>query len=390
MPNNINVNDFLKQAIYTAEYFGFRSDSNWRSKKECLDCKVSIGSQVKHDERKADGMSGMLVGGINSFLSGKFHALNEPIFYYNIENAPRTGETSLVLQIFGVEKSVAEVVLIQTIRSLLASIGFADNIIKINSLGDTDSQTRYVRELNNFFKKRMEDLPPSARELMKESSVLTLLNLLEKKHDLAYRSPSPMEHLSDQSRKHFREIVEFLDMSEASYEIDPKLMGNYNCYHDAIFSFDLLDNNGQLLENPPLKIKGGRYNTLLEKHSKSGLTAAGAVIILNNKKSTVAVPKSQKVKPKIHLIHLGFGPKVQSLLLIDQLRKYGIAVNQNLASDSLSTQLRLAEQTGAKYSIIIGQKEYVEKTVILRDMFGKNQEIVPLDKLVLRLKKMNV
>ena len=69
------------------------------------------------------------------------------------------------------------------------------------------------------------------------------------------------------------------------------------------------------------------------------------------------------------------------------LRRAGIPVFQNLASDSLSTQLRDAEARAVKYTIIIGQKEYVEGTVILRDMIARNQEHVPLSGLASRLKR---
>ena len=74
-------------------------------------------------------------------------------------------------------------------------------------------------------------------------------------------------------------------------------------------------------------------------------------------------------------------------MLVDELRKAGISVFQNLASDSLSTQLRDAEARNVKYSVIIGQKEFVDGTVILRDMDARKQEPIPHDQLVRKLKK---
>ena len=74
-------------------------------------------------------------------------------------------------------------------------------------------------------------------------------------------------------------------------------------------------------------------------------------------------------------------------MMIDELRKSGIKVYQNLASDSLSTQLRDAEAKLVKYTVIMGQKEYVDGTVILRDMVGRNQEYVKMDILTQKLKK---
>lgn len=387
---DISVTDFLKQSIKAAEHFGFRSESVWRERPECKNCKVSLGKPAKVEERKLDGIGGLLTSGFNTYISGRLNALSEPIFFYNIEQMPRTGEASIVLQVLGVNKSIAEAILIQTIRSLLTDIGLPNHLVRINSLGDRDSQTRYTRELTSFLRKRLEEMPPSAREIFKENAVLALTHLLDKEEDLAYRSPNPMEHLSDVSRRHFREIVEFLDMSDTPYEIDPKLIGHYQCYNDAIFSFDLHDESGTKLIDQPLTARGGRYGNFFERQIKGGISAVGAVVTLNRKRPPARLPRANIGRANIHLVHLGFAPKVRSLLILDQLRQAGILAEQDLSSDSLSAQLRRAEEKGTKYTIIIGQKEYVENTVILRDMIGKNQEIVPMSSLISRLRKAHV
>lgn len=383
----ISPNEFTKIAAATCEHFGFHNLGFFSAMPECRNCTIKVEHNAGAIDRRKDGVSGMITGGMIAYLEGKLYGINEPIFLYNLEPVPRTGEIALSLHIFGVEKPIAEAILIQTIRSLLQDSGIQNQTIRINSLGDKDSQTRYSRELTNFLKRRMADLPKTARELMKEQATLALQNLIEEAHPLVQKCPSPLEHLTDQSRKHFREIVEYLDMSETPYEIDPRLIGSYQCWNDAIFTIDQNDDSGNVLEQQPFKIQGGRYSTFFERHSKSNVPATGAVVILQGKRPPARLPKAQNNQSNISIIQLGFGPKVRSLMLIDQLRKSGINIHQNLVSDSLSAQLRAAEARGALYTIIIGQKEYVEGTVILRDMVGRNQEYVSLNDLPHRLKK---
>ena len=74
-------------------------------------------------------------------------------------------------------------------------------------------------------------------------------------------------------------------------------------------------------------------------------------------------------------------------MIIDELRRSGITVEHNLASDSLSAQLRDAEDRGFRYTIIIGQKEYVEQTVILRDMLERSQEQITVEQMIKKLKR---
>lgn len=379
--------EFTRRAIATCEHFGFRAGNVFRASPECRDCVVSMDHSASAIDRRQDGVSGLIASGISAYTTERLYAITGPVFYYALEPVPRSGEIALSLHIFGVEKSIAEAIMIQTIRSLLKETGLDNHTVRINSLGDSDSQTRYVRELTHYLKKRLGELPPQARELMKEHSISALQHLIEKQHALAQKSPSPLEHLTDQSRRHFREIVEYLDMSETPYEIDPRLIGNYQCWNDALFVIDQNDNNGNLLEYQPFKIQGGRYNTFFEKHLKKSTSAVGAAVILRDKKAPARLPQGKATLPQIFMVQLGFGPKVRSLLLIDELRRAGVQVHQNLASDSLSAQLREAEARGALYTIIIGQKEYVEGTVILRDMLGRNQEYVPVNELASRLKR---
>lgn len=340
---------------------------------------------VNGTNKRIDSQNGLLSAAIATYCDEKLFALDEPVLLYSLEQVPRTLETAVTFHVFNVERSIAEAILIHASRALLSDLGYSDHVVKVNSLGDNESVTRYSRELSNFLKKRMDTMPVSARELMKEHPLSALSNLVDQGHELALRCPNPLEYLSDPSRKHFREIVEFLDMSQTPYEIDPKMLGHHECYSDAVFSIDLNREEGD--EESPISVKGGRFNEFVYRMTRTRTPAVGAVITLKNSKAPTRAPRLKTKKPSVYVVQLGFGPKVKGLLLIDTLRQSGIQVHHNLASDSLSAQLRDAETLGVKYTVIIGQKEFVENTVILRDMDLRNQEYVTVDTLVKRLKK---
>ena len=385
---DISATDFLRTAANTAEHFGFRPVDSFKKHPLCKNCSAKLSHTASAQDRKQDALHGLLTGGLSSYADNKLHALEEPVLFYSVEQVPRSGDAAISFQIYGVDKSIAEAILIQTTRSLAQDLGHENHTVRINSLGDKDSSTRYTRELTNYLKKRLDDMPVTARELMKDHVFDALMHLIEKEHDLAFKSPNPLEYLSDLSRKHFREIVEYLDMSETPYEIDPKLIGHHQCYSDALFAIDMLDEEDNRIENAPLYVRGGRYSTFSHKHTKQEIPAAGAVVVLREKKAPARTPRSTRTdNPAVYVVQLGFGPKIKSLMLVDELRQAGIPVHQNLASDSLSTQLRDAEKQGVKYTVIIGQKEFVDGTVILRDMEGRNQEHVDLDLLTTKLKR---
>ena len=376
--------EFLKTAAHTAEHFGFKSLEAIKKDPICKHCTTSLPNTLETKEAKIDDLHGLLTGGVAKYCDAQLHAFDGPVLVYGTETVPYTKETAVTFHIFNVQKSIAEAILIHTTRTLMHELGHTDHIVRINSLGDSDSLLRYTREITTYLRKRLDLLTPDARELMKEHSLLALQNLIDSNHEIAAKAPNPLEYLSDQSRKHFRDIIEYLDMSETPYEIDTKMLGHHNCYSDALFA---IESNDHEASGNTINIKGGRFDAFMLRKTNCNSGAVGAVAILKNKPAPNRTPRFKLNTPSVYVIQLGFGPKIRSLLLIDELRKAGIAAHQDLANDSLSAQLRDAESRGVKYVVIIGQKEFVEDTVILRDMKSRKQEPIPYQQLMRRLKR---
>ncbi len=377
--------EFLKVASNTAEHFGFKTAEVLKTDPRCQNCEALLSQNFTAEDHKHDSQHGLLTNCVSNYCVLNLHALNTPVLLYSLDQIPNSDTTSLTLSIFNVQKSIGEALLIQAGRSILSDLGIEDHIVRINSLGDNESTTRYSRELSNFLRKRLEYLPPSARELMKEHPFLALMHLVDKEHDLAYRSPNPLEYLSDQSRKHFREIVEYLDMTETPYEIDPKMVGHHEYYSDALFAIE--PTNREEDGSPAISISGGRFDEFLYRKTRSRIGGVGAVITYKNSKQPSRLPKAKHPNPNVYVVQLGFGPKVRSLKIIEELKRVGVPVRHDLASDSLSAQLRDAESRGVRYTVIIGQKEFVDQTFILRDMRERNQENVSLEALLRKLKR---
>lgn len=381
--------EFQKAAVRNAQYFGFKHLDEVRAHPNCTN---ATDKKVEHKadaaNRRYDALHGMLTAGMCEYFDNRLNAIEGPVLFYTFRPVPRTGETALALHVIGVEKSIAEALLIQTTRSLLEDLKLQNNVVRVNSLGDQESSARYIRELTNFMRKRIDDFPAPARELMKEHVFNALMYLVEKEHELAERSPSPLEYLSDKSRRHFREIIEFLDMSGIPYEIDPRLLGSNQCYSEAIFSITLQDEDMHPLTQQPLLVRGGRYDTFVSRMTRHPVPASGAVVVLRDKKAPARMPRRTHGKtPSVFVVQLGFGPKVRSLLLVNELKQAGIPVLQNIISDSLSEQLRKAEELKVRYAVILGQKEFVEGSVILRNLEARSQESIPTNMLSSHLRR---
>jgi histidyl-tRNA synthetase len=385
MRTTCSPTEFLRIAGTTAEHFGFRTIESLSKDEECKNCTVPLTHTLTDSDHTLDAVRGHLSRGVLTYCEAGLHAYGKPVLLYSIDTTTDPNETAVAFHIFNVPKSIAEAILIQTTRALATELGQHDHVVRINSLGDTESITRYSRELTNFLRKRIDVMSPLAREQMKSHAMFALQILIDEDNELVYKAPNPLEYLSDQSRKHFRDIIEYLDMSETPYEIDAKMLGHHEYYSDALFSIDTPQADGE--EGGLLTVRGGRFDNFLERKTKKKTTAVGAVVILGDRPAPARTPRIKLETPSVYIIQLGFGPKVRSLMIVDELRKAGIAVMQDLANDSLSAQLRDAEGKGVKHVIIIGQKEFVDGTVILRDMDARKQEAIANDTIVRRLRK---
>lgn len=383
MRPSLSPTEFIKIATTTAEHFGFRSLEVLKKDPACKQCEQPLAHTIDTADGTNDETNGILSHGLSAYCLEKIHNLATPVLFYSVTEST-TGEMGVALHIYHVPKSIAEALLIQTNRAIISELGAAEHTIRINSLGDSDSQIRYTREVTNFLRRRLEHIPVEARELMKKHPLLAMRYLTTHDHELSYKAPNPLEYLSDQSRKHFRDIIEFLDESEAAYEIDTKMLAHHEYYSDTIF--DILIDQDETGE-APFSVKGGRYDEFVFRKTKKRTAAVGSVITLHKKPLPTRLPRANQKASDIYIIQLGFGPKMRTLLLIENMRKAGLHVHHDLANDSLSAQLRQAENLGMKYVLIMGQKEYVDGTIIVRDMKARKQEAVTPDIAIKRLKR---
>lgn len=293
------------------------------------------------------------------------------------------------LEIMGSEKSICDALTIKTVVTILEEAGAKDLVVDINSLGDKEDRTSYVRELTNYYKKHLNDLPPIDRERLKTNPLRILDSKEPKTIEINENAPDIISHLGPNAKKHFKEVLECLDQMSIPYQINKNLVRGLSYYSRTVFEI-IEQNAGE--DGTPLTIaSGGRYDYLGKMlGSKKEIPAIGAAIgvdrVIESSWYRKLAPRIIK-KPKIYFIQLGFDAKLKSLNVIEILRKAHIPIMQSLSKDSLGQQLAIAEQSNVPYALIFGQKEALENSVIVRNMQNRSQETVSLDNLLEYIKE---
>src|SRR3989344_6619443 len=80
--------------------------------------------------------------------------------------------------------------------------------------------------------------------------------------------------------------------------------------------------------------------------------------------------------PKVFLIQLGDQGRKKSLGFMELFRLNSISVAESLGKDSIKAQLKISDKLGCELTVIIGQKEALDGTALIREMKSGIQEVI--------------
>ena len=293
----------------------------------------------------------------------------------------------LGVETIGDNSEIIDAELIFLAHKLLDNIGIDDYFVHINSVGDTSCKSTYGRALRDYYKSKLKKLCLNCRNNYKTNTLRILACKTKECQEINKEVPQFVDYLSDDCRLHFKHVLEFLDETKVPYILNPLLIRNRDYYNRTVFEFMPEQNITDSLS----LVAGGRYDKLVETLGGAKTPAAGWSMGLDRvisllKERNINVPDSRS-KPKIFLVQLGEMAKRKSLVLFDNFRKAGIDAKSSLGRDSIKSQLRIAHRLGVKFALIYGQKEALDGTIILREMYTGIQETIPVEKILDEIKK---
>lgn len=300
---------------------------------------------------------------------------------------------SFGLEILGEANSIADATIIKVAAAILEEIGLKDFTVRVNSIGDKECKNAYRKELANYYRRKINHLCKDCRRRLKENPLRLLDCKEEECHSLKREAPQMINFLCPGCKTHFKEVLEILDALGIPYAFDNYLVRGLDYYSRTVFEFFLdhpeneTDKKNEPTGNSPLAdfalAGGGRYDYLSKVLSSKDVPAAGMafgvdrIIIAMREKKLL---KIREKSPKIFFIQIGALAKQKSLLLTEMFRKANIPISQSVTKESLKSQLKIAAKLNVSLILILGQKEALEDTVIIRDAAMGNQDIVPFSK----------
>lgn len=286
-------------------------------------------------------------------------------------------------EVLGADEPIVDAQLILIAREFFRELGI-DVTVQINSIGTPSSRQAYLTELVSYFRTHRSKLSEDDKRRLQKNPLRLLDSKDEAIQELLAGAPQILDWIDDESKNHFMRVLEFLDEVEVPYVLNPLLVRGLDYYSRTVFEFWQADDDGSKAQNA--LGGGGRYDSLIEQLGGDRETPACGFAIGMERVARILQrrehPPEPRVKPVVFFAQLGDAARRVGLKMFEDFRKAGIPVAEASGKNALKAQLEVANKLDVKLTIILGQKEVLDETVIIRDMESGAQEIVDAKKIV--------
>jgi len=275
----------------------------------------------------------------------------------------------------------AELVIVA--QGLYKSFGLEPEI-EINSIGCSTCRREYIKSLKKFLRDKKVCETCEGRL---ERNPLRVLDCKEKKcQENLVEAPQILDSLCEDCKNHFVKVLEILDDNSIGYNLNPYLVRGLDYYNRTVFE---IFTKSQTEDKMALG-GGGRYDYLIEQIGGRPTPAVGfaggleRVII---KIRELGFEIKEEGHGDVFVAQLGDEARKKCMKLFNELRKHGVKTREAFNKKGLTEQLEIANRLKVKYALILGQKEIMDGTIIIRDMESGIQEIIDLEKVVPEIKR---
>ncbi len=239
--------------------------------------------------------------------------------------------------------------------------------LEINTLGTKACRLKHREALIQYLETYQEVLDEDAKRRLYSNPLRILDTKNPALQTIVQNAPRLLDYLDEESQTYFETVKQLLDNAGIAYLVNPRLVRGLDYYNHTVFEWitDSLGTQGTVCA-------GGRYDGLIEQMGGEKNAACGFAIGLERFLALLETCQYafSPIQPDVYLVSAGHHPeRVQySLKVAETLRDWGLDVVLHSGGGSFKSQFKKADQSQARYAVIIGDQECETKTVILKSL----------------------
>lgn len=300
-----------------------------------------------------------------------------PFFRYERPQAGRYRQLQQVgVEAIGMDDPLLDAEVIALADRSYRAIGLTGFRLELTSLGDKHCRPAYREKLQQF----LFDLPLD--EETRQRAEINPLRVLDDKREevkaMTADAPLMLDFLCDECRAHFEAVTSALDSFGVPYEINPRMVRGLDYYTKTTFEF-VHDGLGAQSGIGG----GGRYDGLMAQIGGPDLSGIGYGLGVDR---AVLALEAEGVElegadRRVDVFGIAIGDEARTTMskLIDELRAAGVSADMSYGQRGLKGSMKGADRAGAKFALVLGERELEAGEVAVKNLADHAQESVALD-----------
>lgn len=308
-----------------------------------------------------------------------------PMFRYE---RPQKGRYRQFHQIgvesFGMSTPDIDAELIILSARLWKKLGLLEHVeLQLNTIGVAAAREAFKAALVDYLTEFKDQLDEDSQRRLTTNPLRILDSKDETTQKVLANAPSLEDFIDEESQQHFERLQAILKANDVPFVINRKLVRGLDYYGKTVFEWVTSHLGAQATV-----CAGGRYDGLVEQLGGRATPAVGfamgverLVLLLE---TLELIPAEAKDMTDIFVVSFGDEAELQSFVVAEALRNagQGWTVLRHCGGGNFKNQMKKADKSGARFTLIIGESEVAEGVVQVKDMQTGEQTSCANDALV--------
>ncbi|MDC1433157.1 histidine--tRNA ligase [Burkholderiales bacterium] len=235
--------------------------------------------------------------------------------------------------------------------------------LEVNSLGSSEDRVKYREALVAYLKDNENLLDADSCRRLHTNPLRVLDSKNPDTQKIVASAPKLLNFLSAESVANFDRFKSLLQRANIDFKVNPNLVRGLDYYNDVVYEWktDYLGAQGTICA-------GGRYDGLAEQIGGKSVPACGFALGIERvlavlEHCKISIPRQT---PDAYVVFADLKTQDYAWDVSTELRQNNLCVVLHGGAGSLKSQMKKADNSGAKFAIILGESEAENKTVSLK------------------------